>query len=245
MPLLIDKWINTQQLLSQRWECLLPDNGSRTPILSPVEGTWPKSITNSRRWPFIPFKRRKIGQVMVGTCPFHTQDFCNVQQRNDGTLLKKIPKGKICLICMNCNPKLMLKEHAPGVPMKLCSMNLSPSVWKRFILYQPRPVSDFWQKYDKKLACPPFSRPLSSFSLPLCLPFSLSSTLRVHLLLILMLIMSKTPKNKNLSNRVILKKKKQNSSWFRKKMEWVPEWTTLSNTHTRRLSVSQPCPSLN
>ena len=159
---------------------------------------------------------------------------------------KKILKGKICLICMNCNPRLMLKEHAPGVPMKLCSMNLSPSVWKRFILYQPRPVSDFWQKYDKKLACPPFSLPLSSFSLPLCLPFSLSSTLRVHLLLILMLIMSKTPKNKNLSNRVIFKKKKKkNSSWFRKKMEWVPEWTTPSNTHTRRLSVSQPCPSLN
>lgn len=122
---------------------------------------------------------------------------------------KNTCKGKICLICMNCNPELMLKEHAPGVSMKLCSMNSSPSVWKRFVLYQSRPVGDFWQKYDKKLACLPFSLSLSSFSLPLSIPFSLSSTLRVHLLLILMLIMSKTPKNKNLSNSGILKKKKQ------------------------------------
>ena len=44
-------------------------------------------------------------------------------------------KGKICLLGMTCNPEPMLKEHASGVSMKLCCMNLSPvfspSVCKR------------------------------------------------------------------------------------------------------------------
>lgn len=176
-----------------------PDNGSRTPIRSPLEGMrpWhphyrPRSVTLHTL-----YSRRKISRVKVGMCHSNITDFQNVQQRNIGTPLEKIClKGKY-VFRHELQPRAYAEGNCPWgsvrVRVRVSSMNWRPAL-QFWCLLEIRFLSAktsrwFWQKQEDK-------QPAHS----LFLSQPLSSTPRMCLL-ILVLMKSERTKRQNLPNK--------------------------------------------